>query len=118
MIVIVDYQMGNLRSVQKALERVGHQATISSDPAVIEQLLYEGKENSHVWTTLTHLSEELGPRLTGSTRLARANEWTRAEFQAWADGVAGRFGYAVQLAPIGPVDDQLGAPTQMAVFTR
>ena len=32
-IVIVDYGMGNLRSVQKALERVGHpEAVISSDP--------------------------------------------------------------------------------------
>jgi imidazole glycerol-phosphate synthase subunit HisH len=28
---IVDYQMGNLRSVQKALERIGGQAFISSD---------------------------------------------------------------------------------------
>lgn len=37
MIVIVDYQMGNLRSVQKAFERVGHAAAISSDPAIIAQ---------------------------------------------------------------------------------
>ena len=32
MITIVDYQMGNLRSVQKGFEKVGHRATISSDP--------------------------------------------------------------------------------------
>ncbi len=31
MITIVDYQMGNLRSVQKAIERVGGEARISSD---------------------------------------------------------------------------------------
>lgn len=31
MIAIVDYQMGNLRSVQKAFERVGHEATITGD---------------------------------------------------------------------------------------
>ena len=31
-IVIVDYGMGNLRSVQKALERVGRDAVISADP--------------------------------------------------------------------------------------
>lgn len=37
MIVIIDYQMGNLRSVQKAFERVGHAAAITSDPAVISQ---------------------------------------------------------------------------------
>lgn len=45
-------------------------------------------------------------------------EWTRAEFQQWTDGVADRFGYAVRLAPIGPNDPAVGAPTQMAVFTR
>lgn len=36
MITIVDYGMGNLRSVQKGFEKVGHAATITSDPAVIE----------------------------------------------------------------------------------
>ncbi len=35
MIAIVDYQMGNLRSVQKGFERVGHQATIVSDPHLL-----------------------------------------------------------------------------------
>lgn len=34
-IAIIDYQMGNLRSVQKAFERVGHAATITSDPAEV-----------------------------------------------------------------------------------
>src|SRR5437764_13650279 len=32
MIVIIDYGMGNLRSVQKAIEAVGHEAEITSDP--------------------------------------------------------------------------------------
>lgn len=35
MIVIVDYGMGNLRSVQKGFEKVGAAATISNDPAEI-----------------------------------------------------------------------------------
>jgi len=35
MIAIIDYQMGNLRSVQKGFERVGHPATITSDPGEI-----------------------------------------------------------------------------------
>jgi glutamine amidotransferase len=35
MITIVDYQMGNLRSVQKAFEHLGVPATISSDPQEI-----------------------------------------------------------------------------------
>ena len=37
MIAIIDYQMGNLRRVQKAFERSGYAATITSDPAVIAQ---------------------------------------------------------------------------------
>jgi len=35
MIAIIDYEMGNLRSVQKAFERVGHSAVVTSDPAVL-----------------------------------------------------------------------------------
>ncbi len=35
MIAIIDYQMGNLRSVQKGFERVGHTATITSDPETL-----------------------------------------------------------------------------------
>ncbi|HOX05704.1 MAG TPA: 3' terminal RNA ribose 2'-O-methyltransferase Hen1 [Planctomycetota bacterium] len=45
-------------------------------------------------------------------------EWTRAEFRAWAEGVAGRFGYSVRFLPVGTEDPTLGAPTQMAVFSR
>lgn len=45
-------------------------------------------------------------------------EWTRAEFAEWCAAVADRHGYRVEHSPIGPVDDELGAPTQMAVFTR
>jgi 3' terminal RNA ribose 2'-O-methyltransferase Hen1 len=45
-------------------------------------------------------------------------EWTRAEFQAWANGVAERFDYYVRFLPVGPEDQTLGAPTQMGIFTR
>jgi glutamine amidotransferase len=37
MLAIIDYQMGNLRSVQKAFERTGHAATITSDPEQVRQ---------------------------------------------------------------------------------
>jgi imidazole glycerol-phosphate synthase subunit HisH len=36
-IAIIDYQMGNLRSVQKGFEKVGHPATITSDPTELEK---------------------------------------------------------------------------------
>jgi len=37
MIVIVDYGMGNLRSVQKALEKVGFDGVVSGDPTEIRR---------------------------------------------------------------------------------
>lgn len=33
MIAIIDYGMGNLRSVQKGFEKVGHEAVVTNDPA-------------------------------------------------------------------------------------
>lgn len=44
-------------------------------------------------------------------------EWSRAQFHDWANAVSERRGYAVRFLPIGPEDSQLGAPTQMALFT-
>jgi len=37
MIAIVDYEMGNLRSVQKGFETVGYDAVVTRDPAVIDR---------------------------------------------------------------------------------
>jgi 3' terminal RNA ribose 2'-O-methyltransferase Hen1 len=57
----------------------------------------------------------------GDKKLRHADhrfEWTRQEFQHWATRVASRFGYAVRFSGIGPVDDLVGTPTQMGVFTR
>jgi 3' terminal RNA ribose 2'-O-methyltransferase Hen1 len=45
-------------------------------------------------------------------------EWTRAEFKGWVDSICERFGYTAEIAPVGPLDEKLGAPTQMATFTK
>ena len=45
-------------------------------------------------------------------------EWTRQEFQDWANRVAAQHGYVVRFVPVGPVDEAVGSPTQMAVFER
>ena len=37
MIAIVDYEMGNLRSVQKGFETVGYDAVVTRDPVVIDR---------------------------------------------------------------------------------
>ncbi len=43
-------------------------------------------------------------------------EWTRAEFEKWANGVAERFGYRVRFLALGPEDAMVGGPSQMGVF--
>jgi 3' terminal RNA ribose 2'-O-methyltransferase Hen1 len=45
-------------------------------------------------------------------------EWSRQEFEAWATGVGVRNGYDVRFTGIGDTDDEVGSPTQMAVFAR
>jgi 3' terminal RNA ribose 2'-O-methyltransferase Hen1 len=45
-------------------------------------------------------------------------EWTRSEFQLWANRNADRFGYKVRFLPIGIQDPVAGPPTQMGVFER
>lgn len=45
-------------------------------------------------------------------------EWTRAEFQAWAESICARFQYSVRFEGIGEPDEVHGSPSQMAVFTR
>ncbi len=45
MIAIIDYGMGNLRSVQKGFEKVGHEAVVTSDPdqvAAAEKVVLPG----------------------------------------------------------------------------
>ncbi len=45
-------------------------------------------------------------------------EWTREEFQTWSQSVAQRFSYKVELRPVGPEVEGIGAPSQMAVFVK
>ncbi|MEO1165106.1 MAG: 3' terminal RNA ribose 2'-O-methyltransferase Hen1 [Chloroflexota bacterium] len=45
-------------------------------------------------------------------------EWTRAEFETWAQGICERFGYRVRFLPIGEVDATVGSPSQMGIFEQ
>ncbi|MDG4762903.1 3' terminal RNA ribose 2'-O-methyltransferase Hen1 [Solwaraspora sp. WMMD406] len=45
-------------------------------------------------------------------------EWTRAEFADWTSRVAAAYGYQVDRHPVGDLDDEVGPPTQLAVFRR
>jgi 3' terminal RNA ribose 2'-O-methyltransferase Hen1 len=43
-------------------------------------------------------------------------EWTRAEFQNWAQGISDRYKYSVSFGSIGDIDTEVGSPTQIAIF--
>jgi 3' terminal RNA ribose 2'-O-methyltransferase Hen1 len=45
-------------------------------------------------------------------------EWTRAEFQTWANRIGSSYGYRSTFSGIGHQNETLGTPTQMVVFTR
>jgi 3' terminal RNA ribose 2'-O-methyltransferase Hen1 len=45
-------------------------------------------------------------------------EWTRDEFQTWANRVALQYQYRVRFVPVGADDASVGSPTQMGVFER
>src|SRR5262249_20130890 len=53
----------------------------STDP--IDRIKEEGLKRSQVMATLSYLTDVIGPRLTGSPNLKRANEWTRDKLAAW-----------------------------------
>jgi carboxypeptidase Q len=52
-----------------------------NDP--IERIKDEGMNRSQVMQTLSYLSDVIGPRLTGSPGLLRANNWTKDQLTKW-----------------------------------
>jgi carboxypeptidase Q len=50
---------------------------------LVERIKEEGLKHSQVMTTLSYLTDVIGPRLTGSPNLKRANEWTRDTMAKW-----------------------------------
>jgi hypothetical protein len=52
-----------------------------NDPIV--RIKDEGMNRSQVMKTISHITDVIGPRLTGSPSLRRANEWTRDKFTEW-----------------------------------
>ena len=45
-------------------------------------------------------------------------EWDRARFRAWAEEISRLYGYTPRFKDIGEADEKMGAPTQMAIFSR
>ena len=52
-----------------------------NDP--VQRIRDEGLNRSQVMQILSHLTNVIGPRLTGSPGMRRANEWTRDKMTSW-----------------------------------
>lgn len=64
-----------------ALAQQSAPAPDPNDP--IARIREEGLKRSQVMETLSYLSDVIGPRLTGSPQMKRANEWTRDRLAKW-----------------------------------
>src|SRR5438094_10440125 len=69
--------------------------TANAQDDVVAKIKDEGLNRSQVMQTLSYLTDVIGPRLTGSPNLKRANEWTRDQLTKWGC-------YNAHLEPWGP----------------
>ena len=53
------------------------------DLEAVTKIRLEGFRNSKVMETASHLMDSIGPRLTGSPNMKKANEWTRKQLEEW-----------------------------------
>jgi len=77
--------------------------TATTDTAGVGAVLGEALERSELMKNLQHLTDVIGPRLSGSAAMRRANEWTAARFREYGLSAALEpydFGVAWQRGPI------------------
>jgi 3' terminal RNA ribose 2'-O-methyltransferase Hen1 len=94
------------------------------DPArllAFERSVFEFAAPGVVALTTPNADYNVRFRGLGAGRLRHPDhrfEWSHHAFRAWSEAVATRFGYRVTFEGIGAEDPEVGAPTQMAVFSR
>ncbi|MGF6848519.1 3' terminal RNA ribose 2'-O-methyltransferase Hen1 [Chitinophaga sp. W3I9] len=89
--------------------------------SALEKVVFEYARPAHViMTTVNAEYNVMYEKLAaGSFRHGDHRfEWTRAEFETWANRVAAQFGYIVSFRPLGETDETLGGPSQLALFKR
>ncbi|MBS0284550.1 MAG: M20/M25/M40 family metallo-hydrolase, partial [Proteobacteria bacterium] len=55
----------------------------AQDQAATARIIDEGMSHSQVMLTAQHLSDVIGPRLTNSPAMRKAEQWTQAQFRDW-----------------------------------
>ena len=88
--------------------------------AAFERVLFEHARPKHVIITTPNADYNIRFETLPFGQFRHKDhrfEWTRAQFQTWAQSIAERFEYKPAFFPIGPEDLEVGAPTQMGVFS-
>ncbi len=66
-----------------AIAALPAQAAEPVDLEMVGRIRQEAFHRSQVMATFGHLTEQIGPRLTNSPSMAKANAWTRQKFGEW-----------------------------------
>ncbi len=78
--------VGSLAIVLIALPLIAASSSSTNndvDLQMVTRIRQEGFRNSKVMETMSELTDRIGPRLTGSSNLKKANEWTRDQLTSW-----------------------------------
>src|SRR5438132_1995 len=70
-------------SVVYAQQRAADQASSAQALAIDKKIMDEAKSHSEIMKNLQYLSDVVGPRLTGSANLKKANEWTAETMRSY-----------------------------------
>jgi hypothetical protein len=86
----IEKQIRSLQDLVKDLRAPATQRAVATAPSTspvgddpVSRIRDEGMNRSQVMATLSYLTDVIGPRLTGSPNLKRANEWTRDRMAGW-----------------------------------
>jgi hypothetical protein len=58
-------------------------ANVPTNPEIVSRIIDEGMRRSHTDADLQYLLDVIGPRLSGSPAMRRANEWTQQKFREY-----------------------------------
>lgn len=72
-----------ISSVSTFAQTAAQPAPAKAPETPIEKIRDEGMNRSQVMQTLSYLTDVIGPRLTASPNLKRANNWTRDKLKEW-----------------------------------
>ena len=69
--------------VLAAVVNTGAIAAEKVDLGIVNKIRDEGFNRSQVMDTLEHLTDTIGPRLSGTPALREANDWTKSKLEEW-----------------------------------